>query len=436
MPNLVRVSSAGAFMPDPSFDKWVFLARVVRRRKAVLISTAAIALVSVVVSLLLPNWYAATTSLLPPEKAASPQLGAVLGGAFGSAAGSGAGESRGGDLAAQLASLLRTRSDLIAGILRSRRLREEVIERTGLIDVYKARNLDDALETFADRIRIRVGPEGIVRLRILDKDPQRAARVAQSCLEVLDEILSESERTTAREVLAFIDERMKAVQATLSAAEESLLAFQKRFGFVAPKAQADAVVGALAELEARRVALEMELGSARKRLGPEHPEVARLEGMLASLREARRTLEGSWPSEDGRGEAGGFALPDLRMLAGLNLEYLRLYRELRVQETVFELLKQMREYYAILEVRDTPALQILDPPRPPQEKDRPHRGLICATATVLGFLLTLLVAGWLERLEMLAEENPERLMAICEALRGLGLGFLVRGQCPRGRNGR
>jgi hypothetical protein len=58
----------------------------------------------------------------------------------------------------------------------------------------------------------------------------------------------------------------------------------------------------------------------------------------------------------------GLSYPPLRQLPRLAVPYENLYRNVRVQETVFELLKQQFEISQIQEARDIPVLSIIDSP--------------------------------------------------------------------------
>ena len=90
------------------------------------------------------------------------------------------------------------------------------------------------------------------------------------------------------------------------------------------------------------------------------------------------------------------------------------------------MLTQTREQYRILEVRDTPTVQVLSPAVAPEEKAKPHRSIICVVATLLALLVSLGVAAVLERMAVIAETDPERFARLQRLISGLGLGFVMR----------
>ncbi len=416
-------------------DTVQFLIRLLRWRKWVLLNTAGVAVLAVIISLLLPNWYAARTSILPPQEE-TLSIGALtrgLGSAL-SAVGAG-GLSVSGSMSLPMWA---TPSDLLATILRSRRLREQVIREHDLMRVYKCDNIDAALGTLAERVSVRVGAEGVVRLQVLDKDPARAAAVAASSVRILDTIRRETRHSGAADARAFIAARVDSTRRDLATAEEALRVFQARYGLLVPEDQARALVETVAKVEAERLATQVARDALAAQVGRTHPEVQRLDAELRSFAEARASLEGRAGSSRGEAalapgtdagqpaEAPRSAIIDLGRLPDLSLSFLRLYREVEIQQTLYSLLVQMFEQYRIQEVRDTPTIQVLDAPVPPIEKARPHRGVICVVATMLAFLLSVWVAVGLERLALLAEYDPERYAHVQRLLRGVGLGFLAR----------
>jgi uncharacterized protein involved in exopolysaccharide biosynthesis len=73
----------------------------------------------------------------------------------------------------------------------------------------------------------------------------------------------------------------------------------------------------------------------------------------------------------------------------LALQFLRLTRELEIQTTIFELLKQQYEHAKIQEMRDTPTVQVLDEASEPELKSEPKRVFTALLGGVLSFGLTL-----------------------------------------------
>jgi len=111
-------------------------------------------------------------------------------------------------------------------------------------------------------------------------------------------------------------------------------------------------------------------------------------------------------------ERGDEAFPDSSILSvpmseapELGLAYARLMRDLKIQETIFEMLKKQYEQAKIQEMRDTPTVQVLDVAGVPEIKSRPRRTAFAAMAGMMSFGLTLFFVIVLEFARREREKN-------------------------------
>jgi capsule polysaccharide export protein KpsE/RkpR len=404
--------------------------RLLGWKRWVIINTVVVAACAVVVSLLLPKWYLSTTTIFPPEREGG--VASLLGG-----------EGEGNRLSMSLmASLLgggaydmplfATPSDIMARILRSRTLGERLIRGHDLLSHFKVKNMDDALEILNARMDVRVGREGLVTLGFLEIDPQLAADLANDAVRTMDEIQRERRHSAASTARKFTARRLAETRLRLAAAEDSLRQFQQETGIVAPESQTESLVEAVAELTGRRIALEVQRETLLEIAGPEHPRIERFDADIRILDEALEKLGvGRAEVTDARPEEsegvplpvdGGRSPGSLASLSDLMLEYQRLLREVKIQETLHEYLITRHEYYRIEEVRDTPTVQVLDEARPAERKVKPIRWLICVVSTILGFAVSVLFFQELERLRESAVAGG----TYSQIVERLGGSFLVR----------
>jgi uncharacterized protein involved in exopolysaccharide biosynthesis len=96
------------------------------------------------------------------------------------------------------------------------------------------------------------------------------------------------------------------------------------------------------------------------------------------------------------------------------MEYLRRYRDLKYQETVFELLAKEFEIAKLDEAREGSIVQVVDDAVPADKKSSPHRTLIVLGATILAFFVAVFWVFLRDRSARAFEipENRERLEAI------------------------
>lgn len=81
--------------------------------------------------------------------------------------------------------------------------------------------------------------------------------------------------------------------------------------------------------------------------------------------------------------------PSIRQLPILGVTYADLYRESKIQETVYELLTQQYELAKVQEAKEIPTVKVLDPAIVPTKKSFPPRSLIVALGTTLGVMLAV-----------------------------------------------
>ena len=138
-----------------------------RHKEQILKITLAAALLAFIVAFVLPKMYTATTTVLPPQQNQSA-VTAMLG-QLGAIAGLG-----GGDLG------LKNPDDLFVAMLGSRTIEDRLIDRFDLRRVYSVKQYQAARKRLEGRSKIVAGDEGLISISFTDRDPRRAADVANA----------------------------------------------------------------------------------------------------------------------------------------------------------------------------------------------------------------------------------------------------------------
>lgn len=335
------------------------LISVVRGRGRFLATNVAITTVAaLVLSLVLPKWYQASAVLLPP---AGDDTGSMLASLLPQG------------LAAMRPPGISTPADLYVAELKSRTVGDRLIERFHLVRRYKAKDREKALLALSSHSRFSVGDEGTITIKVEDRDPGVAAGMANAYVEELDRFNRETRTTAGKRTRQFIEKRLDVAKKDLATAEEALGAYQQRHGVatLSPAARGQAEVGA--NLMAQKIALEVKLNVLRESLSESSEEVRKVRDELAAL---NRQLG---------------ALPET------GIDVMRLWRDVQVQEQVFELLTTQLEEARIQETRDTPTVQVLDHAVPPLHKSRPKRAIIVIVGFLVGLAGSLAISLLLER---------------------------------------
>jgi uncharacterized protein involved in exopolysaccharide biosynthesis len=187
------------------------------------------------------------------------------------------------------------------------------------------------------------------------------------------------------------------VKDKLEQAQRELSNFASTNDAIDIREQTRAMVDAGARLEAELIATQGEIESLRQIYGDGNVRVRAAQARIADLKRELAKMGGTsaqLPAAQPDGAKTGTSTtdsadnlyPPLRQLPRLAVPYADLYRTVRVQEVVFELLTQQYEMARIQEAKDIPVVNVIDSPGIPEKKSFPPRAL-------LALLLTILVTG-------------------------------------------
>lgn len=340
-------------------------------------------------SLLMPNIYTGTASVLPPQQSQSGssailgQLGA-LGGMSGSALG------------------LKNPSDLYIGMLNSRTVADSIIERFKLQSVYDTKTLTDTRLTLSSSSTIGSGKEGIIVIDVKDKDPKRAAALANGYVEELQRLTQTLAITEASRRRLFFEKQLLQSKQLLVDAEVSLKVMQEKSGLIQLNGQAEALIKSSADLRAQIASKEVALSAMQTFATGSNPEYMRARQELVGLREQLKKMESGLNQGSGDLLVGSGRIPE----AGL--EYVRRVRDVKYAETIFELMSKQFEIAKLDEAKDSSIIQALDVAIVPDKKSKPNRGVIVVSTILFVGILTMF---WILASEFLRKmkENPAQL---------------------------
>lgn len=377
-------------------DYW----RVVWKRRWLIggLFTAAV-LTAMVVSLLMPKIYESTATLLPSlDSKEGGGLGALL-------AASGAGGAA-QSLGISLPGAPATPTDIFVAMLKSRIMADDVIAKFGLKERYEAKTLEDARKKLESNTKITVTKEKVIKITVEEKDPQLAADIANYYVATLDRLNRTLNVTKASQNRAFIERRLTETQSNLLNAEEALKEFQTKNKTVAVEAQSKAMIEAAAMIQGQITANEVQLQVMSGYLSPDNPELSRVRSSIDELKKQLYLLESG---KGGKGMLPGDRLhPAMVTVPSLALEYGRLMRELKVQETLYTLLTSQLEQAKLQEARDTPTVQVLDPAVPAEKKSKPSIRLNMMIAGVLALFVGIFLAFFLEYLDRIRAQEAQK----------------------------
>ena len=365
---------------------------LLKRKKLIISITSGAALITAIISLIMTPIYRAETRILPPQTGSSSIAVGMLSQMSGA---QGITESLG----------LKTPSDLYIGMLESRTIADRIIDRFNLMELYKAEYREDARkELFEDALEAETDKDtDIITIDVEDKDPKRAADMANAFVEELKNLTKGLAVTEASQRRLFFEEQLKDTKMALVKAEEEMQGFQEKTGALQVDAQTKAVIEGIAMLRAQIAAKEVQLKVMRTYATAQNPDLQRAEDELNGLKAELGKLEA-------KGGSGHDSLIPTGRIPEIGTEYIRKLRDLKFNETLYELLAKQFEAAKLDEAKEAAVIQVIDKAIPPEKRAKPKRTLMVLIATFTGFFLSIFVAFFAEYKERASKdpENKER----------------------------
>ena len=391
---------------------WIIHAKLLwKNRRLLALVTVIAAVLSIVIALAIPKRYESVTRIMPPEQQGSSamMLNALA--------------SRGGGGLGSLFGLLSGRGNnnaLFVELLHSGTVSGHLIDRFHLQRVYRKRYVVDTAKYLARRTTIFDDKKsGVITIAVQDTDRVRARDLAQGYLDELNQLVTLTSTSTAHQERIFIERRLHSVEADLERAQLELSEFSSRNSTIDIKEQTRAMVDAAARVQGEVLVDRSSLDALRQIYGDGNVRVRETEARIATLERELARMSGSsapltTPIASTSGdvtEGNDEPYPPLRQLPRLAVPYADLYRRVKVQETVYELLTQQYEMARIEEARDIPIVSVIDPPGTPEKKAFPPRLLIVALLTSFSFAITAAIVLMRNRWDQLGSDDPRKLLA-------------------------
>jgi uncharacterized protein involved in exopolysaccharide biosynthesis len=361
-------------------------------------------LAGVVLSLVLPVRYTATTKIMPPQQTQSTasmmsQLASSGGGSLAALAGGGLG--------------LKNPNDIYVGLLTSRPIADAIIEKFSLEKVYHAKDMTAARQGLAGNTVVTSEKNGFIALSVTDKDKKRVAEMANAYMDQLRVLIQTFAVTEASQRRLFYEEQLKQAKEALVAAELAFQQVQQQKGLVQLDAQAKAMIEGIAALRAQVSAKQVEVQARRSYSTEQNPDVQLAERELTSLQAEETRLEQS-------NHSPGIAGLGLGNVPAAGLEYLRAAHELAYRQALFDMLMKQYDAAKLDESKDAAIIQVVEPAIEPDHKSSPKRAIILVLSIFVGFFAGCILALflWWKELAQFDPITAKRFEELSYALRG------------------
>jgi tyrosine-protein kinase Etk/Wzc len=337
------------------------------KKRLILLSVFACGLLGTVVAFMVPSKYTSTTVIMPPQQQQASTAMALLG------------QLQGIPGLASQSLGIKTQIDPYVGILSGRTIADELINRFDLRKIYKEKTLTETRKELADYTTFNSTKYGLIEISVEDRDPKRAADLANAYVDCLQEQNSRLAVTEASQRRLFFEREVEKEKNHLSEAEAFLKKMQEQKGIFQVSSQFEAVIRSMAQMRAEITASEVNLQRLKAGATKDNPEVLRQEIELKALRDQLQKLE----ANSGERSQGDPLMPTT-MVPEAELEYRRNLREVKYHEALFEALAKQYEMARIDEAKESPVIQVVDRAIPADKRTSPKRSIYIGLSVLLG----------------------------------------------------
>ncbi|RPH94038.1 hypothetical protein EHM69_08580, partial [candidate division KSB1 bacterium] len=328
-----------------------------------------------------------STAVIRSHESSGPGIGALIASKLGAL----------GGLASFAPTLGQVPEETYVSILKSRWLNEQIVDTLHLRSVYQMEDepIEDVIKVLKARTDFQLDNRTYhIIMYAEDKDPKLAQRIVECFVDGLDRRNRELKTYSATKEKEFIGARLHEERARLTSLEDSMSRFQIETGILNVEEQVKATLQAVATLEAQRLTTQTEMEINARIMGQNSPELNYLKIKLASIEETLNRLVKS-KIESGNADF----LLHMEDTPEKGMVYLRLMRDIEIQQLLVAYLVQQHEQAKIDELRNTPTLMRLDPPTLSTIRIWPRRGFMVVIAAVGAFVFSAAFALFLEFLK-------------------------------------
>ena len=354
-----------------------YLSVIIKWKKFLIINLIIIIAISTTISFMIPQTYLASTTIMLPKNGdlfSSGQLGGLL--------------SSVPFLSGKLGGSSGQSLDQIFGILNSRRVLVDVINKFNLMNYYeiKNNNYDIAIKAFRNDYSTDLDENSMINIKVINKSPDTSAIIANYLVNLLDSLNTQFNIQEAKNNRVFIQSRYERSVNDLNKAEDSLKKFQQKYGVYSVPQQIESALKIVGEMEGQLAQKEVEAQSIEQTVGKSSPvyqsylsAIDMLKNRLSELKSANKLTFQS------------IVLIPFKNVPEMQEEYLNIYRDVKTQEKIIEFLLPLYEKAKIDEQKSIPTVIVLDKAYPPQLKYQPKKAFIILGITFPIFFIFLIM---------------------------------------------
>ncbi len=372
-----QISPAAHSTSGLSRSALTWLKLTIKWKRLIFTVACGVAALGVLIAILWPSRYTATAVILPPQQTASAgsammaQLGSLGALAASSAGGLG----------------IKNPNDQQIALVRSRVVEEKMVARFHLQDLYHRKYLSSTRKQWEKMTATDPGlKDGLIRLSVTDRDPKRAADMANAWVEEYRAFSSTMALTEASQRRLFYERELAGAREELVRAEEDMKQTEQRTGVIDLEGQGRSMIASAAVLRGQLAAKQVEIRAMRQFAAEGNPDLQRAEQEAAGMEAQLSAMDAT-----NNRQSGDLIVPKGTATQS-TLDYERALREVKYRETLQDLLTRQYEGARVDEARQGSLIQVVEPAAVPDQPDSAHRLWILLAALICSLPLALLTA--------------------------------------------
>lgn len=268
-------------------------------------------------------------------------------------------------------------------IIYSRSMLDKIILKFNLLSDYDLDSMEKARKKLKDKIEAEETPENAFAVKVRAYTPHKSAEINNFIIDELNRQIIELNIQKSKENRIFLEERYYEISSNLKMAEDALNLFQKRNRVFEIEEQAKKTIEEFALMEAELAKKKTELKILEKIYGENSPQVLVQSIAVSEYEKSYERFKAGLEKDQ--------LLLSLKSIPNKSLEYLRLYRNVKIYSTMLEFIIPMYEQARFEEQKEIPILQIIDKAIAPEKKAYPPRLLFSILITLSTLFLILLI---------------------------------------------
>jgi len=220
---------------------------------------------------------------------------------------------------------------------------------------------------------------GILYIKAQAYDPKIAQQIVATLVQDGEIFINGLAHQLANEQVKFLEEQVAKIKEQTIATRQQLIAYQNKNGVLSPQANAESMIGILAQLEAKRIELDAQRSALRSYLVPNHPSIVQLDQQIAAINSQAKT------------ERAKLAAPTGKTLNKTVEEFQRLEFDALFAQEVYKTGLAALERGRVEAARTIKKVAILQQPTLPEYAKQPRR-YYNALMFVFVFLITAGIA--------------------------------------------